>query len=73
MLWIELLVALCAGGVGVCFSLVIAGVGCHIDKRQRERPSKKKPLPYLESAPIAADDMHLAEVASMRRERKVRT
>ena len=69
MVWIELLVALCAGGVGACFSLAIAAMVSRLDKKWRERPRTKKPLPYLESAPIAADDMHLAEVASMRRER----
>ena len=70
MLWVELLVALIAGGVGACSSIAIAAMVSRIDNKRRERP-KTHQFPFVESVPIAAwhDDVHLAEVASMRHDR----
>jgi hypothetical protein len=62
MVWVELLVALFAGGMGACFSVAIAAI---VSRKRRERP-KTNQLPFVESVQIAVDDVHLAEVGSMR-------
>ena len=73
MIWIELLVAVWAGGVALCFSLAIAAMARSLEKKQRGKRAIKKRLPYLESAPIGADDVHLADVVSGPHEEEVVT
>lgn len=65
VVWVELLVALFAGGMGACFSVAIAAMLSRSDKKRRE--PKTNQLPCVESVHIAVDDdVHLAEVGSMR-------
>ena len=72
MVWIELLVAAGAGGVGLGFSLAISAVAGHLESHHGVRRRNKR-LPYLEAAPIAADDTHLAEVVAAPREEELLT
>jgi hypothetical protein len=61
MIWIELFVALCAGGAVGCFALIMFVAGTRADRRRRQGQ-----LPVVESVHIGAwhDDPYLAEVAS---------
>jgi len=66
MIWIELLVALCAGGAVGSFALIMFAAGTRADRRRRQGQQ----LPGVESVHIAAwhDDAYLAEVASRLRD-----
>jgi hypothetical protein len=38
MVWVELLVALFAGGMGACFSVAVVAMVSRLEKKRRERP-----------------------------------